>query len=104
MNETEQRDHGQRLSAELQDWAEGNGVKLQWVDDTLRIVSADALARAVLCFPPGFRQEFASASAYRQEEAIAAMVSDVFCQFDAGWAGVDPKQIDIPMSYVRGAD
>lgn len=99
-----QQHPGERLSAELKDWAEGNQVQLHWINDTVRIVGSDSVARAVLCFPAGFWPRFSSVSAYRQEEAVAAIVSDVFCQFDAAWAGAQPKAIDVPMSYLEGAD
>ena len=98
------RNSEERLSAELKDWAEANQVRLQWVDDTARIVGPDSVARAVLRFPAGFWRQFASVSAYRQEEAVAAIVSDVFCQFDAAWAGDQPKAIDVPLSYLDGAN
>lgn len=97
-----QQHPGERLSAELRDWAEANQVQFQWVNDTGRIVGPDSVARAALCFAPGFWARFASVSAYRQEEAVAAIVSDVFCQFDAAWAGPQPKAIDVPMSYLEG--
>ena len=98
------RNSGERLSAELKDWAEANQVRLQWVDGTARIVGPDSVARAVLCFPAGFWHRFASVSAYRQEEAVAAIVSDVFCQFDAAWAGAQPKAIEVPLSYLEGGN
>lgn len=95
---------GQRLSAELEEWAGLNQVRLQWVDDSVRLVGADSVARAVLRFPPAFWRQFSSVSAFRQEEAVAAIVSDVFCQFDAAWAGAEPKPIDVPMGYLEGSD
>ncbi|MGZ5182133.1 MAG: hypothetical protein ACXWC2_16735 [Ramlibacter sp.] len=95
-------DPGQRLAGELQDWANGNGVTLQWTNDTMRIVSADTTVRAVLRFPAAFWPQFGTTSSARQEDALASIVSDVFCQFDAGWAGPAPKEIDIPMGYLQG--
>jgi len=103
MSSNAHQDPGQRLAGELQDWASGNGVTLQWASDALKIVSPDSRVRAVLRFPSAFWPQFATAPASRQEDALASIVSDVFCQFDAGWAGTTPQEIDIPMGYLQGA-
>lgn len=102
MNDGVQQRPEERLLAELEDWSQGNQVRLECADGTIRVLGSDAVARAALCFPPDFWPRFASVSAYRQEEALAAIVSDVFCQFDAGWAGAQPKAIDVPLSYLDG--
>lgn len=96
------QEHGQRLAGELRDWASGNGVTLQWAGDALKIVAADSQVRAVLRFPPSFWSQFAAAPPARQEDALASIVSDVYC-LDAARAEKDPQQIDIPIGYLQGA-
>jgi hypothetical protein len=88
------------LTTLLAPWAAERQLHLRWAGELLRIEEHDRRARAVVVFAPGYWRAFETASPERRESATMATVADVQLQWSATWAGLDAKEIEIPMGYV----
>ncbi|MXN32880.1 hypothetical protein [Delftia sp. CH05] len=60
----------QLLTAHLAQWAEGQGVSLKWVEDTLRFEFPDGTAGSVASFPADFWERFEAADQEQRARAL----------------------------------
>ncbi|MEJ8296156.1 hypothetical protein WKI45_25340 [Delftia tsuruhatensis] len=93
----------QLLTARLAQWAQAEGVTMNWVRGSLRFEDADGTSGTVASFPPDFWERFQAANEEQRERALDSIRLSVALQYRpvcAPYAHV----IDVPTSYFEEFD